>query len=361
MRGAASSGVARRLALRHAALNLAQEAAPEGAQDAAGSRSGVNLLGGGASVYADNVTPTEMPPKPTRWPQWVLASFMVACLLCASGLWYMLRHWMAEPVSEKDVDLSSNFMGGGTVAAREGVDRADLVHRIPWEQYFALGFWYCLLLANAAFTRLWCYCNIPLDCHSRVDSLRGIHSLDTLLKDGFIIAVLTGVMQKDRFAYLFNFSQEHYFRGALFLVVFFATSPVFGSLDLIPALSRISLTTGSAHSQLYNFVIILLALGGVALVLFHVVWAAMHNPLKACVAYLGSRLVVWVIYAMYFVEAGKITTADFHLHHYMVGYLIAILAEFNHPVSLLLLAIGTGIFVQGLAAYNADPLIYHTG
>lgn len=29
-----------------------------------------------------------------------------------------------------------------------------------------------------------------------------------------------------------------------------------------------------------------------------------------------------------------------HLHHYIIGFLVALLAEFNHPISLVLLAAG---------------------
>mmetsp|Transcript_122593 Transcript_122593/g.308192 ORF Transcript_122593/g.308192 Transcript_122593/m.308192 type:complete len:95 (-) Transcript_122593:144-428(-) len=47
----------------------------------------------------------------------------------------------------------------------------------------------------------------------------------------------------------------------------------------------------------------------------------------------------------------------FHFHHYAMGFLAASLAEFNHPASLVLLACGTGVFVQGIAAYDHDPII----
>ena len=43
---------------------------------------------------------------------------------------------------------------------------------------------------------------------------------------------------------------------------------------------------------------------------------------------------------------------EVHLHHYVIGFLIAILAEFNHPISLVVLAAGAVPFLQKqLASY----------
>jgi len=294
-----------------------------------------------------------------HWSNEIMGLMMILCLGAAGACWYLLQSWVADEHADRDIRISSNFLGGGDSCK----DRDGYVfryHRIPWEQYVALAFWYCLLLTNACLTRLVCHAGIPHDCHGHLGALRGLHTFDRLMKDGFIIAVLTGVAQRDLFAYLFDLSSEGWFRGLLFLLVFLGTSPVFGSLDLIPSLSAFSLTTGGAQGFLFSVIIGVLVFGGISLVIFHLVWAYLHNPPVACFTYIASRAVIWAVYYMYFHQAGKVSFADFHLHHYMVGYLIAILAEFNHPVSLLLLAIGTGIFVQGLAAYNADDIIeYH--
>jgi hypothetical protein len=46
------------------------------------------------------------------------------------------------------------------------------------------------------------------------------------------------------------------------------------------------------------------------------------------------------------------TNVEVHLHHYVIGFLIAILAEFNHPISLVVLAAGAVPFLQKqLASY----------
>lgn len=237
-------------------------------------------------------------------------------------------------------------------------------HRIPWQRYFALGFWFLLLLANAAFTRLVCHYGIPQDCQLHDDRIKDLHSVQRLLFMGFILAVLAGIMEPVRFGYLFSMTRSGYFRGVFFILIFMGTSPAWGSLDLFPSLSKFSIATGGDDGErkdLFDVLRLALLIGGATLVLFHFAWAFVFNPIQGFLAYTISRVTIWLLYVAFFVESSKKDsghTADFHLHHYMIGFLFAILAEFNNPISLLLLAIGSGVFVQGIAAYNADPLIY---
>lgn len=307
--------------------------------------------------------------KPSMWPDWVLWTTMGICFLVMGILGVCLKDW-ASVAGRVDVDRGSMFMGStaheGATGDPEAVNNAteDGVvqkhmhhHRIPWQQYFALSFWYAMLLANACFTRLLCHKGIPHDCHRREDKLGELHSLQILLTMGFILAVLCAVIHKDRFGYLFNVTPNGHFRGLIFIVVFMGTSLVWGSLDLVPSLSTFSLTTSGEKSSLFTALLYVLTFGAVALIVFHGILAFKHNPLRGFLAYALSRLTIWAMYVLFFIESEKTAMVDFHLHHYMVGFLIAILAEFNHPISLLLLAIGSGIFVQGLAAYSADPLI----
>jgi hypothetical protein len=46
----------------------------------------------------------------------------------------------------------------------------------------------------------------------------------------------------------------------------------------------------------------------------------------------------------------------YHLHHYFIAYSLALFCRFDHVVSVVVLAIATGIFVQGLAAYDFAEL-----
>ena len=45
-----------------------------------------------------------------------------------------------------------------------------------------------------------------------------------------------------------------------------------------------------------------------------------------------------------------------HIHHFYLGWSIALFAEFNHPLSAITLAISMGVFTQGVGVYGFASL-----
>lgn len=45
-----------------------------------------------------------------------------------------------------------------------------------------------------------------------------------------------------------------------------------------------------------------------------------------------------------------------HIHHFYLGWSVALFAEFNHPISLATLAIAMGVFAQGVGVYGFASL-----
>lgn len=41
-----------------------------------------------------------------------------------------------------------------------------------------------------------------------------------------------------------------------------------------------------------------------------------------------------------------------HIHHFYIGWTVALFAEFNHPLSAVTLAIAMGVFAQGVGVYG---------
>jgi len=225
-------------------------------------------------------------------------------------------------------------------------------HRVPWQQYVRVGFFSVLLLLQYTLTRVVCKHGIPHDCHDHYDKVEIVHDFQQLFTFGFMLSVLTGIHLKDRFDYLFCVLSPRP-RGFVFLILFFGASPGFGSLDLLPFLTHFTLKPGQGG---INEILLYGVCGGAAmLVLWHFWLAWRDNPWQGFLSYTVSRLVIWAFYAAYFVAASDMTAVTFHLHHYIAGFLVALLAEFNHPLSLILLALGAGVFVQGIAAYDAAP------
>lgn len=234
-------------------------------------------------------------------------------------------------------------------------------HRVPWRQYLALFIWMCLLVAQYLLTRLVCQLGIPDDCVADTDAIEVMQDLQVMFTLGFVLAILTGVHLPERFAYLFCFHRPQP-RGFFFLLLFLASGPCFGALGFVPVLQHLSLTSAFLKGGWFNILeIIILIFGAVFILLWHFWCAFKHNSLKGFFAYSLSRLAVWIYYFCYLAVAASTSGVRVHLHHYVVAYLCATLAEFNHPVSLALLAIATGIFVQGISAYEAAPVVQKRG
>lgn len=230
-------------------------------------------------------------------------------------------------------------------------------HKVQWKQYLVLLYWMLLLTAQYLLTQAVCSLGIPHDCHVGEDPIEIMHDFQVMYTLGFIIAVFTGVPLEDRAAYLFCFRGPRP-RGFAFIAVFLLSGPVWGSLDLVPLFQKLSLTAASMKSSWTNDVLAALIVGGaIFLVAWHFHCAYKHNPLQGFLAYSLSRFAVCLFYFSYLSLAASTTDVDVHLHHYVVGFLVALLAEFNHPISMVLLAAGSGIFVQGISAYEAAPVV----
>ena len=80
-------------------------------------------------------------------------------------------------------------------------------------------------------------------------------------------------------------------------------------------------------------------------------WQLHHNVTRrsraALAAYLSARIVL-VAWCVAIVAMLRGTRYDHvHVHHLYLGWALAAFADSNHPISAVMLAIGSGIFVQG--------------
>lgn len=214
-----------------------------------------------------------------------------------------------------------------------------------------------LLLAQYRLVRVVCTSyKIPPNCVVDQDAVDVMGTFQYLLSMGFVLAILTGMNWPDRFAYVFTFERRQP-RGFFFLAIYAFSGIGWGSLMLFPSLAGFTLT---GITPAYMIPLIAVVVGAVVLLTWHLWMAYCTNSWAGFVAYAMSRGVLVFFFAMYLFVSLSHQGVGFHLHHYAVGWLAASLAEFNHPLSLILLACGTAVFVQGLSAYGADAIIYHS-
>jgi hypothetical protein len=177
-----------------------------------------------------------------------------------------------------------------------------------------------------------------------------------LLMLGAVLAWLTGLTRSERFAY--------FRKRPVYALVFVGTGPVFAAIGEVPGLQISLANVGDWGGLAWS--VMLLALSAVGVVVFwharHATRVLTHRPR---LAYLASRsalvlliLVLWLV--MTASPDGRKHYEATHLHHWLIGFMLAAWGAFNHPLSATLLVVGAGIFVQGIGAFGFAWLFYTT-
>ena len=103
--------------------------------------------------------------------------------------------------------------------------------------------------------------------------------------------------------------------------------------------------------KLFRFTTPLMVLSILLGLWFHVWYARRSTTKLGVVPYLAPRLAVVGAYAAYIIVL-DVNNDAWELHHYLIAWIGTLFCAFDHPASVVCLAITTGIFVQGLAAYG---------
>ena len=135
-----------------------------------------------------------------------------------------------------------------------------------------------------------------------------------------------------------------------FFVVASVTGIVFSLLSDLTQLET-SLSSRGGRSAAYVVVMCIVAFFILLGLWFHVWYAKRSSTKLGVVPYLAPRLAVVCAYAAYIIIL-DVNNDAWELHHYLIAWIGTLFCAFDHPASVVCLAITTGIFVQGLAAYG---------
>jgi len=207
---------------------------------------------------------------------------------------------------------------------------------------FNTALWSGVLLLGYVATRAFCLVVLPGDCKQPGNFL----SLAALAILGLLQGYLTRVILDGRF------------RKLSWLGIFFLAIPAFSLISELPLL-EMSIVSDSDVSEDYALALILIFSGILISILFHV-WLtfkvlSFRDFLKFWLwRWFGGLCVVGLYLAAHWRVGWHYTV---HLHHYFLAWAISLVAAVKNSVSDAYLAITCAIFVQGLAAYSADPIL----
>ena len=202
--------------------------------------------------------------------------------------------------------------------------------------------WLGLLASNWLVVKACCEVGLPTACAAGWDMARSFTGLQTLLLYGALLGFFVDIQDEHRFGALFRRPRCWGFLGAFVL-----TPAIFSAFEDVHALRG----TGP-RSAVAVIVALLVGSAACAALAWHVKFAA-RMPRVAFRAYVLARVVPIACYACYVGAMGSEYALRFQPE--WVAFLCAAFCEFNHPTSVIFLAVSLGVFVQGLGAFG-DPM-----
>jgi len=217
-------------------------------------------------------------------------------------------------------------------------------------EFLRLFVWCVTLLLSFGLGRLLCFGNGNYySCRTQLQK-NVFDNLSVLLLMGIALFFFTGAHSAVRFNYIYGFTLNTGYSGMLFLFTFSLTPVAWKGIDTTPFASLMFTADGLKN----NTVPLVLA---IAFFLFTVCWH-IYTAYRAGVllAYLVTRCLVLAYLILGIGLCQNEPDIEIHVHHYQIGWFVALLGCFNHPISVITLAFGAGLFVEGLATYGADSM-----
>ncbi|KAL3153065.1 hypothetical protein ABBQ38_012086 [Trebouxia sp. C0009 RCD-2024] len=270
-----------------------------------------------------------------------------------NGLLQDLEEQSVVGTSDSSLNLENDEILSRSVSNATEPTSAAKANRRCWggsryvEKYMFVGLWTCLLMCGYASARISAHLNIPPDSGTNgQDPFDTFEDISKMLQFGFLLGWFVGAFDQKRFAWLFHWRQIYW------ILIFIGTPPVYSAISRIPALQH-SLADVSRWGAGMYILIIVVAMVALTVIIWHLYAAWTVHSKRGFCTYLGSRSIVLLFYLVFgLVTAHYSMYNTQHIHHFYIGWTIALFAEFNHPLSAVTLAIAMGVFAQGVGVYG---------
>jgi len=219
---------------------------------------------------------------------------------------------------------------------------------LPAAEFFRLLVWSVMLLIGYVIGRILCLMQTQSDygqSHEQLD-YNVFDNLPSLLAMGFTLYYFTCAHSEKRFNYIFGFTAKTRYSGAKFIFYFLAP---FVWRWFNPNPFQVYRFSGYLVENDVMSSAIVIAL--FILVVFWHIFAS--HRLGVLWTYLVSRILVFGVFALCCLNEPGI---GIRIYDYQIAWVFALLGCLNHPLSLLTLALGMALFVDGLARHKIDVL-----
>lgn len=189
----------------------------------------------------------------------------------------------------------------------------------------------------------------------QITYLEFFSDITTLAFYSLALGWFIGIADPSRFSFIFSRAQ-----GVPAAAVFLATPPLYSAVSNIPAL-KYDLTQLAEWSALFICVWGVVVGAVLTTLAWHVRAVWRRTSLPSFLIYTISRtcILLWFTISAYIL--GYEHHIHVHIHHYVLGFAVASFATENERVSVMTLALGAGIFIQGIGAYSFAPAFAGSG
>lgn len=240
-----------------------------------------------------------------------------------------------------DDDAPSPRLMGGRDYIRQNI------YMVTWQFTLFLGY---------LVQRMSCRLGVPSDCLKETSYFEFFSDITCLALYGLALGWLVGITEHSRFRWLY--SPKRWYAGVAFL----GTPVVYSALSNIDALKH-----DFADVASWGIPFVALWSTGMTVIVFSIIWHIKKAWQRAGPAtfatYICLRgiLLGWFVISALLLAHSSSTHVKIHLHHLYLGWALALWADVNEPFSAYTLAIGAGIFCQGIAAYSFAPIFTEQG
>jgi len=252
----------------------------------------------------------------------------------------------AEAVTHKAISPYFNKMLEDRTMDADG----ELIKAIPHLQLLRLFVWLVTLMLVFGLCRFLCIGHGDLEYCRTLSVSDVFNNLSALLLMGITLFLFTGIHSSIRFNYVYGFSADTMYSGVLFLVILVATPVFMKGLGTTPMHSFNFTGPGLSHNLLP---VVLTSVFFLFTLCWHVYSACLHGVLMV---FALSRFIVFMYFIVNLMFCLNECNVWIHVHHYQLGWFVALLGCFNDPISLITLSFGTSLMVEGLSTFGPDSM-----
>uniref|UniRef100_A0A7S3PGC6 Uncharacterized protein n=1 Tax=Aplanochytrium stocchinoi TaxID=215587 RepID=A0A7S3PGC6_9STRA len=216
------------------------------------------------------------------------------------------------------------------------------------ERYIFVTCWLVMLALGLVVSKLWCRLGLPKECAAEFVTPPSMERLQALFLYGLVMSWMCGISVQPRFWSLFCWKRWWFF------LFYAASSPLFALL--LEDDTKVSVNCCDSKSIATISVLSFLAIVSIT---WHIYYAFRMHRTDEAIVYTVSRFIFVVFYLTTFaLVQSNILPESYAIEPYIISFVLSLFCQFDHWLSITLLSIFLGMFVQSLTTADLSSGLF---